>query len=253
MRRAASRSCSSPTTSASRRAALACCGSTRGACSAPSPMSADAGKTSAPPSGPASPRGTLRFALVTLAREWRAGELTVLIAAILVAVAAMTAVGFFTERVSRAVDAQGAELLAADLVLRSGRPIPDEVTADAQARGLRVARKQSFASVVLAGDASALADIEAVSGGYPLRGRVRVAPEPLASPVAVEDLPARGEAWLDAGLYARLGVDVGATITVGALEMRATRVLVSLPDRGWGFADLAPPLLMNLDDVPATE
>jgi putative ABC transport system permease protein len=216
-------------------------------------MSTDAGSAAAPPHVAAGRGRTLRFALVTLVREWRAGELTVLIAAILIAVAAMTAVGFFTERVSRAVDAQGAELLAADLVLRSGRPIPDEVTADAQARGLRVARKQSFASVVLAGDASALADIEAAGSGYPLRGRVRVAPEPLASPVAVEDIPARGEAWLDAGLYARLGVDVGAVITVGALEMRATRVLVSLPDRGWGFADLAPPLLMNLDDVPATQ
>src|SRR5262245_19978226 len=154
----------------------------------------------------------LRFALVTLAREWRAGELNVLIAAILIAVAAMTAVGFFTERVSRAVDAQGADLLAADLVLRSGRAIPDDVFADAETRGLRVTRKQSFASVVLAGDASALADIDAVGDGYPLRGRIRVAPAPLAPPVTVQDLPARGEAWLDAGLYARLGINVGATI-----------------------------------------
>jgi putative ABC transport system permease protein len=213
-------------------------------------MAADAGGTRAPVD---MRRGsTLRFALVTLAREWRAGELTVLVAAILVAVAAMTAVAFFTERVSLAVNAQGAELLAADLVLRSGRPIPDAITADAQARGLRTTRRQSFASVVLAGDASALADIEAVADGYPLRGRVRVAAEPLAPPAPVDDLPARGEAWLDAGLYARLGVGVGATITVGELEMRATRVLVSLPDRGFGFADLAPPLLMHIDDVPAT-
>jgi putative ABC transport system permease protein len=215
-------------------------------------MPAEAGSAAAPPRTVSLRAGTLRFALVTLFREWRAGELTVLIAAILIAVAAMTAVGFFTERVSRAVDAQGAELLAADLVLRSGRAIPDDVLADGQARGLRVTRKESFASVVLAGDTSALADIEAVADGYPLRGRVRVASEPLAPAEPVQDLPARGEAWLDAGLYARLGIDVGATITIGALEMRATRVLVSLPDRGWGFADLAPPLLMSIDDVPAT-
>jgi putative ABC transport system permease protein len=214
-------------------------------------MPADTGHAASPSRAPFH-AGTLRFALVTLLREWRAGDLTVLVAAILIAVTAMSAVGFFTERVSRAVDAQGAELLAADLVLRSGRAIPDDVLADARARGLRVTSKQSFASVVLAGDASALADVEAVAEGYPLRGRIRVAAAPLAPPAPAQGLPARGEAWLDAGLFARLGIDVGATITVGALEMRATRVLVSLPDRGWGFVDLAPPLLMSIEDVAAT-
>jgi putative ABC transport system permease protein len=191
---------------------------------------------------------TVRFALLTLAREWRAGELRVLIAAILVAVAAMTAVSFFTGRVGRAMEMQGAELLAADLVLRSGRPIADAVTAEAGERGLRHTRKLSLASVVLAGDASALADIDAVAPGYPLRGRVRVA----GSPAPAAGIPARGEAWLDAGLLARLGIGVGAKVSVGALELRVTRVLVMLPDRGFGFADLAPPLLMHYDDVPAT-
>jgi putative ABC transport system permease protein len=187
-----------------------------------------------------------------LAREWRAGELRVLVAALLVAVTAMTAVVFFTQRVARAVDAQGAELLAADLVLRSGRPIAGHVFEDARARGLAVTHKQSFASVVLAGDASALADVEAVADGYPLRGRVRVSDAPLTPARAVNDLPARGEAWLDANLLARLGAHVGDVVGVGELELRVTRVLVSLPDRGWGFADLAPPLLMNDADVAAT-
>jgi putative ABC transport system permease protein len=194
----------------------------------------------------------LRFALRGLAREWRAGELGVLIAAIVVAVAAMSAVSFFTERVSRAVDAKGTELLAADLVLRSGRPIPESIEADARAAGLSITRKESFASVVLAGDSSALADVEAVDAGYPLRGKARVASAPLQPSVAADGIPAPGEAWLDAGLYARLGAEVGATIRVGASSLRATRVLVSLPDRGWGFADLAPPLVMNVADVPAT-
>ncbi len=194
----------------------------------------------------------LGFALRGLAREWRAGELGVLIAAIVVAVAAMSAVSFFTERVSRAVDAKGAELLAADLVLRSGRPIAEDVDADARAAGLRVTHKESFASVVLANDSSALADIEAVGTGYPLRGKARVASAPLQAPTEAQDIPGPGEAWLDAGLYARLGAEVGTTIRVGESSLRATRVLVSLPDRGWGFADLAPPLVMNIADVPAT-
>src|SRR5262245_1975893 len=187
---------------------------------------------------PARRARTLRFALRGLAREWRAGELGVLIAAIVVAVAAMSAVSFFTERVSRAVDAKGAELLAADLVLRSGRPVAEDIEAEARAAGLSVTRKESFASVVLAGDARALADVEAVGAGYPLRGKARVASAPLQPPIEAQDIPAPGEAWLDAGLYARLDAEVGATIQVGQASLRATRVLVSLPDRGWGFVDL---------------
>jgi putative ABC transport system permease protein len=120
---------------------------------------------------------------------------------------------------------------------------------DAEALGLEQTRKLSLATVVLAGDASTLADIDAVAPGYPLRGRVRTG----VPPVATDDIPARGEAWLDAGILARLGIDVGATVSIGELSVRVTRVLATLPDRGWGFADLAPPLLMHYDDVPATK
>jgi putative ABC transport system permease protein len=213
-------------------------------------MAADAPAPATPRRAPAT--AAWRFALLTLRREWRAGELVVLLAAIVVAVAAMTAVGYFTQRVSRAMDLQGAELLAADLVLRSGRPIADALLDDAAERGLERTRKISLASVVLAGDASSLADIDAVAPGYPLRGRVRVADALLREAAPVREIPARGEAWLDPSLCARLGIDVGATITVGELELRVTRVLVGQPDRGFGFADLAPPLLMHYDDVPAT-
>src|SRR5262245_48775624 len=157
---------------------------------------------------PARRARTLRFALRGLAREWRAGELGVLIAAIIVAVAAMSAVSFFTERVSRAVDAKGTELLAADLVLRSGRPIPEHIDAYARSAGLSVARKESFASVVLADDSSALADVEAVGPGYPLRGKARVASAPLQPATETQDIPTPGEVWLDAGLFARLGAEV---------------------------------------------
>lgn len=213
-------------------------------------MAAEAPVAATPRAAPAA--AAWRFALLTLRREWRSGELVVLLAAIVVAVAAMTAVGYFTQRVSRAMDLQGAELLAADLVLRSGRPIPDALLDDAAGRGLERTRKISLASVVLAGDASALADIDAVAPGYPLRGHVRVAEALLGPATPVRDIPTRGEAWLDPNLCARLGIDVGATITVGELELRVTRVLVGQPDRGFGFADLAPPLLMHYDDVPAT-
>ena len=61
----------------------------------------------------------LRFALLALSRDWRSGELMVLLAALLVAVTALTGVGFFTDRVGRAVEQQAAEVIAADLRLQA--------------------------------------------------------------------------------------------------------------------------------------
>ena len=106
-------------------------------------------------------------------RDLRAGELRVLIGAVTIAVAAMTAVGFFTDRVSQAVAIRSAEVLAADLVLRSNRPIENTFLRQAEALGLATATVISFPSVVVADNATSLADIEAVGDGYPLRGRLR--------------------------------------------------------------------------------
>ena len=46
---------------------------------------------------------TLRLALRMLSRDWRAGELTVLIAALVLAVASIGTVGFFADRVKGAL------------------------------------------------------------------------------------------------------------------------------------------------------
>lgn len=196
--------------------------------------------------------GLLATAARKLRREWRSGELAVLLGALVVAVAAMTAVGFFTDRVAGAVSMQAAEVLAADLVLSSGREIAPQVYTRAREAGLQTATKLSFPSVVLAGDASALADIEAVTRDYPLRGRLRVAATLTGAPAVTDEVPGPGEAWAEARLLARLDTTVGAEIAVGEQTLRVTRVLDFAPDRGWRFADLAPSLMIHLDEVPAT-
>ncbi|HSC07623.1 MAG TPA: hypothetical protein VLD59_12430, partial [Steroidobacteraceae bacterium] len=120
----------------------------------------------------------LRFALVALARDWKSGELRVLMLALVVAVAALTAVGFFTNRVGQAVTVQAAEVLAADLRLQSSQPIADTYAAEAGRRGLRTAHAMSLVSVVFYGERSQLTSLRPVSAGYPLRGRVRIADQP---------------------------------------------------------------------------
>jgi putative ABC transport system permease protein len=195
----------------------------------------------------------LRFALLALARDWKSGELAVLLAALVVAVTALTAVGFFTDRIGQAVAQQAAEVIAADLRLRSAQePAADYVEA-ARAQGLSTARTLSFPSVVFFGEDSSLAAIRAVSEGYPLRGAVRIADEPFGPGRVTREIPGRGEAWLDSRLMARLGVRVGDTVSIGAARLRVSHVLDYRPDQGSAFVDLAASLLMNIADMPATQ
>ncbi|MGQ0383571.1 MAG: ABC transporter permease [Gammaproteobacteria bacterium] len=194
----------------------------------------------------------LRFALLALARDWRSGELAVLLAALLVAVTALTGVGFFTDRIGQAVAQRAAEVLAADLRLRSAVPVDRRYETLAADRGIRSARTVFFPSVVFFGEDSALAAIRAVGPGYPLRGKVKVSDAPFAAARETDSLPARGEVWLDPRLLARLGAAVGERVSVGAASFTIGQVLDYRPDQGANFVDLAPSLLLPLADLEST-
>ena len=196
---------------------------------------------------------TLGFALRGLRRDLKSGELAVLLAALLVAVGSLTAVGFFTDRIGRAVNQQAGEVLAADLRLESPRDISDAYDAEARGRGLRVARILSMPSVVFHGEDSSLVALRAVGDGYPLRGRLKIADEPFGPARATDAIPGPGEAWADSRLLARLNAPVGTRLSVGAHEVTVTQVLDYRPDQGAGFSDLSATLMINLADVPATE
>ena len=119
-----------------------------------------------------------RLALLALSRDWRSGELAVLLAALLIAVTALTGVGFFTDRIGQAVDQRAAEVLAADLRLRSPEPISTGYDAQAAKQGIATARTVTFPSVVFFGADSALTAVRAVGPGYPLRGRIKISDAP---------------------------------------------------------------------------
>ena len=192
------------------------------------------------------------YAWRSFGREIRSGELLVLLAVVALAVAALTAVGFLTDRIGRAVDRQANEILAADLRLRSPKPIPDEWRETAAAHGLTTADTQSFPSVVFFGEESALTSIRAVSEHYPLRGEVRVADRLFGPERVAEGIPERGTVWADAALLARLGADVGDRVTLGEADFDVAAVLTYRPDQSIGFASLAPSLLVNVADIPRT-
>ena len=175
-----------------------------------------------------------------------------LLAAVALAVGALTAVGFLTDRIGKAVARQANEVLAADLRLRSPDPIPDEWRLRAQDAGLRTAETYTFPSVVFYGEGSALTTIKAVSDTYPLRGTVRVADELFGEQRIVDGIPTRGEVWADGALLARVDADIGDRLLIGDSELLVTAVLTYRPDQSVGFASLAPSVLVNIEDIPAT-
>ena len=194
----------------------------------------------------------LVYALRSFGRELRSGEVIVLLAAVALAVAALTAVGFLTDRIGRAVARQANEVLAADLRLRTPDPIPAEWHQMATEFGLRSAETQTFPSVVFAGDLSSLATIKGVSDGYPLRGDVRISDSLFGAQRIAGGIPESGSIWADGALMARLDVTVGDYISVGESEMRIDAVLRYRPDQSIGFASLAPSVVIDTQELPAT-
>lgn len=190
--------------------------------------------------------------MLALTRDYRSGELTILLLALLVAVSALTAVGFFTGRVNVAVEQQAGEVLAADLRLRSQRPIKREYLEVARRMGASTAEMNVFPSVVFLGEASSLAAVTAITPGYPLRGHLKTAPAPFEPGTETQRLPDRGEVWADGRLLAALSAKVGDQLRVGAHTFKVGAVLSYRPDQGTQFVDLAPALLMRLEDVAAT-
>lgn len=193
------------------------------------------------------------FAIRSFGRELRSGEVLVLLSAVALAVGVLTAVGFLTDRIGKAVARQANEVLAADLRLRSQDPVPEAWRDEAVRFNLQTADTQTFPSVVFADDLSALATIKAVSDTYPLRGAVRIADALFGEQRTVATVPPRGEVWADGAFLARVNADVGDQVLVGELSMVVSAVLTYRPDQSVGFASLAPSLLVNIADIPDTK
>lgn len=187
-----------------------------------------------------------------LRREWAAGELRLLVAALVVAVAAVSSVAWLAERVGAAGTGRVAELLAADRVLRSDDAIPEAWVEEARARGLSVVRTHEFPSVVLAGERDQLASVKAVEDGYPLRGEVEVH-DPQDGTMSGQLVPPPGEAWLERRLAAQLDIAPGEQLTLGVIDLTFSAELVFEPDRGGPFGGFAPRLMFNHADLEATQ
>jgi putative ABC transport system permease protein len=194
----------------------------------------------------------ISLALRLLWRDWRAGEVTLLAAAIVIAVGSLTTVSFFTDRVQLALTQQSNQLLGADLSIVSDRTFVDDFASEARARGLAVTRALRFPSMASFGGDSLLSDIKAVAPGYPLRGEVRLADELFGPERLAREIPAAGTAWVDDRLLMRLKVKLGESIAVGRLHLRVAALVTQEPDSVIGFINSAPRVIMNEADIAAS-
>ena len=193
-----------------------------------------------------------KFAAKAFFRQSRSGEVLVMIAAISMAVASLSAVGFLTDRISLSIEKQASELLAADLRISSPEPIPEEWIDLAKERKLDLASSQSFPSVVYSQDGNALARIKAVSSMYPLRGTVRISDNHISDEYEVKKIPSPSEVWVDQAILYRLNAEIGDEISIGNSDFKITAILRYRPDQSIGFASLSPTVLMNISDIPGT-
>ena len=187
-----------------------------------------------------------------LARDWRAGELTVLGLALVLAVTALTSVAFLVDRVEQGLNLQARQLLGGDLLLSADHPWHDDFRGKAVELGLNYAESATFPSMVMGEGGLSLAEVKAVSANFPLRGRLRVATAVSGVDAEAPSGPAPGEAWSDERLATALATPTGGFLMLGETRLKAGPVLTLEPDRGINAFALAPRLLINFDDLPAT-
>ena len=180
-------------------------------------------------------------------RDWRAGELRLLVLAVLLAVAALCAVSFLSDRLDQGLRRDAAQLLGGDAVVASDQPTPVPLTSLAGDMGLRVLHTVSFPSMARSAlGATRLVSVKAVSENYPLRGSLELVDGRRVG------APPRSQVWVDAGVLDALALKLGDELLLGELSLHIAGVIRSEPDRGAGFLSFAPRLMLAQADLAAT-
>lgn len=188
-----------------------------------------------------------------LRSQWAAGEVRVLIIALVLAVTATTSVGFFTDRIQSSLQTQGNILLGADLVVSADHVPNQKYQAEANSRQFKAIQTQEFPSMVMHGDLSQLAEIKAVEAGFPLRGDLTISQQLHGASHVARDVPKSGTVWIEPRLATQLNLQVGDSIDVGESTLKVDAILQREASRGGDMFSIAPRLMMNAKDVQATK
>jgi putative ABC transport system permease protein len=201
-------------------------------------------------------------------RDWRAGELRFLMAALMLSVAALSAVNFFADRMGAGLLRDAHQMLAADMVVESDQPVAADWHAEAQRRGLRSTGTVSMLTMASTATAAApdsslttMVALKAVGDLYPLRGRVKLRGQapgagtrsaPHAGDSIAPGAPQPGTAWVDATLQASMNLHPGSVLRIGDHDLKVAAVIAVEPDAGAAFAALAPRVMISSADLAAS-
>lgn len=193
-----------------------------------------------------------RLAMRLLKRDGRSGELTLLVLALLIAVASSTTISLFVDRLQRTLTLQAAEFLAGDLVIASPTMVPDSWLNQATSSGLTQSQTTEFSSVLLENQQMLLASIKAVSKSYPLRGFLKTTDQFGADETKAYQGPEPGSAWVEQRVLSALNLNLGDTLTVGEKPLLVTRILTYEPDKRGDFYSFSPRVMINQADLQST-
>ena len=195
-------------------------------------------------------------------RDLRSGELNLLVVSVVLAVAALSAVGFFSDRLQAGLWRDARQLIGGDAVVVSDKPSAENFLQKATELGLKINLTLSFPSMARADDAQGgetkLVALKAVSEGYPLRGQLTLlsnsGSDASGKPTSqvTRQVPTSGQAWVDPAMLDVLNLKLGDKLWLGDKSFQISALIDREPDRGAGFMNFAPRVMVNQSDIPAT-
>lgn len=183
--------------------------------------------------------------------ESKRGELTIILLAISLSVASVLALSLFSERLQYALTEKAANYFTADRMLWSANPAPTQWLEKAKQSELTMATQLRSNSMLFAGDAMSLVFVRAIDENFPLKGTIRIAPQPFAEGADTDLTPAQGEIWLESRIFQLLNVQLGSMVELGDIKLKVTQVLAQLPDQGFSLGNSSPHVVINITDIKA--
>ena len=185
-------------------------------------------------------------------RDWKGGELGVLFASLAIAVAIVTSITLFIDRLQGSILAGSSVFIGADQMLSSPEPLDPNWRTEAQKQQLQVSEALTFQSMVFSGDNMLLADLKAIDQHYPLKGNLGIADVAFGEGKPINHGPKPGEVWVESRILPALNINVGDRLSVGASELKIGAVLTQEPDRGGSMFGIGPRVMMNVADLEKT-
>ncbi len=196
---------------------------------------------------------TFKLALRLLQRDYRSGELTILLLALIIAVTGSSAISLFADRLQQTMNTQAAEFLAADMVVSSSTPLETDWQTEAAQLGLKQAQTVELTSVLIEHEQLLLAGIKAVTDLYPLRGHLKTSDSNYLTEQQRLQGPAPNTVWVEKRVLSALQLKLGDPLIIGEKTLTITDIITYEPDKRGDMFSLSPRVMMNMADLPATK